>query len=333
MVSIGGYGGYVPLYRIERSTIAEQHGDYPSGGETTVPSHDEDHITMGVKAAKEALSHADVDGSSLDVVYVASVSDPFDEHGLAPPVGYAVGADQDVRVADFDGLARSATTAIQAAADAIEAGSAETALVVGSDVLTAPAGSAVERTAGAGAAAIVLQEQNGTVATIEGITNATTGFVGRFAVRDQGPVEGDSSFNRDVGYLDAVPAAIEALAERGHTVEPDRAALPAEDSSWGDRALAATDLDAERHGTFDAVGYVGAAGVLLDAVAALEAASPGEQLLVAAYGPGGSDALLLETSTGIETLPETTLQEYVDSKEYVTYAKHRAYRTQVGGDA
>ncbi|RBI62370.1 hypothetical protein DMJ13_10895 [halophilic archaeon] len=38
MASIRGYGSYVPLYRIERASIAEQHDDHASGGETAVPA-------------------------------------------------------------------------------------------------------------------------------------------------------------------------------------------------------------------------------------------------------------------------------------------------------
>jgi 3-hydroxy-3-methylglutaryl CoA synthase len=332
MVSIAGYGAYVPIYRIERSTIAEQHGDYPKSGEVAVPSNDEDHITMGVKTAEQALSHAGVDGAGVDAVYASSVSDPFDEHGLAPHIGYAVGGGDDLRVADFESSARAATTAIQAATDAIEAGHVETALVVGTDVITAAAGSAVEQTAGAGAGALVLQERDGNVATIQGIANETTGFVGRFSVSGESPIEGDATFNREAGYLKAVPGAIGKLVDEGFTVEPHHAALPAEDGGWGDRALRATELEAERHTTFDAVGYAGAASVFLDTAAALEAAAAGEQLLVASYGPGGSDALV-ETSTDVTTTPEMTLQDYLDSKKYVTYAKHRQFRTQVGGEA
>lgn len=332
MVSVAGYGAYVPLYRIERSTIAEQHGGYTRDGELSVPSYDEDHITMGAKAGKQALSHAGVEGEELNAIYTASVSDPFDEHGLAPHIGYALDADGDLRVADFEGSARAATTAIQAAADAIEARRVDTALIVGTDILSGAPGSSVEQTAGAGAGALILQDADGNVATLEGAANETTGFVGRFSVSGQTPVEGDATFNREAGYLDAVPGVIERLVDGGFTVEPQHAALPAEDSGWGDRALAAMDLDAERHDTFDAVGYAGAASVLLDGVAAFEAAAAGEQVLIASYGPGGSDALLLETSSNVETYPEMTLQDYLESKEYVTYAKHRKFREQIRGD-
>lgn len=333
MVSIGGYGAYVPLYRIKRSTIAEQHGGYSRDGEISVPSYDEDHITMGIKAGKQALSHADVGGEEIDAVYTASVSDPFDEHGLAPHIGYALGADGDSRAADFGGSARAATTAIQSAADAIEAGRINIALIVGVDILSEGSGSSAERTAGAGAGALLLQEQDGNVATLEGIANETTGFVGKFTVSGQTTVEGDATFNREAGYLDAVPGAIERLVEAGFTVEPKHVALPSRDNSWGDRALKTADLAAERHSTFDAIGNAGAASVLLDGVAAFEEASAGDQVLIASYGPGGSDALLIEASSDVETQPEMTLQDYIEHKEYVTYAKHRKFREQVGGDA
>jgi hydroxymethylglutaryl-CoA synthase len=332
MVSIAGYGAYVPLYRIERSTIAEQHGAYPSDGELSVPSHDEDHITLGVSAAKEALAHADVNGEALDAVYVASVSDPFDEHGLAPHVAYAVGADGDVRVADLEGSARAATTAVQTACDAVETGAVDTALVVATDILSASPGSSVERTAGAGAGALVLS-RDGDVADVSRTTTETTGFVGRFTVDGRDAVEGDTTFNREEGYLNAVPCAVGRLTDGEAPVDADHAALPAPEDGWGDRALGMLDLGAERHGTFASIGYAGAASVLLDGIAAIEAADPGDRLLLASYGPGGSDALLLEAGDGAAGAPETTLREYLDSKEYVTYAKHREYRETAGGGA
>lgn len=320
MVTIRGYGAYVPLYRIERTAIAEQHGDYAGGGETAVPAHDEDVVSLAVSAAKHALDHAGVDGTDLDAVYAATTSDPFDERGVAPHVGYAVGADGAVRTGDFQGSARAATNALLAADDTVTAGRAETALVVAADVLHADPGTSAEQTAGAGAGALVVGPDSASgVATVEDAASETTGFVGRFKRAGSSPQEGDGRFNRE-NYLDAVTGAVERLGD----VDPDHAAVPEPDGGWGDRALSALDLDAESHGTFDAVGFAGAGSILLDTVAALDAAAAGDRVLLAAYGPGGSDAVEL-TVTDVRD-QEMTLQEYLDSKEYVTYAKHRDYR-------
>ncbi|GAA0655659.1 hypothetical protein [Salarchaeum japonicum] len=315
MVAIRGYGSYVPLYRIERSAIAEQYGERAGGGETAVPAHDENVTTLGVQAAKNALSHAGIE--SPDAVYAATTSDDFDERGVAPHVAHAVGAGEDARVSDFQGSARAATNAVLAARDAVEAGRADTALVVASDVLTADAGTSAERTAGAGAGALVLGAGDGVAALRESAV-ATTGFVGRFAPAGETPETGDGRFNR-ANYLDAVTTAVGGLDG-----EFDRAAFPAPDGRWGSKAAGALDLDAALDSTFDAVGFAGAGGVLLDLAASLDAAEADETVLLAGYGPGGCDALSIERTT--DGTPEMTTDDYIESKEYVPYGKHRGFR-------
>jgi len=187
MTGIHGYGAYVPLYRVERGDIAQQHGGYAGGGETAVPAHDENVVTLGVQAAKNALEHADADGETLDAVFAATTSDPFDERGVAAHVGYALGAEGEVRTGDFQGSARAATDAVLAARDAV-ANDCETALVVAADVLRADPDSGELQTAGAGAGALVLGQDG--VGSIEETTSNTTGYVGRFK-RQGSPATGD----------------------------------------------------------------------------------------------------------------------------------------------
>jgi 3-hydroxy-3-methylglutaryl CoA synthase len=321
MTGIRGYGAYVPLYRVERADVAQQHGGYAGSGETAVPAHDENVVTLGVQAAKNALAHADVDGESVDAVFAATTSDPFDERGVAAHVGYAVGAEGDVRTGDFQGSARAATDAVLAARDAVANGR-DTALVVAADVLRADPDSDELQTAGAGAGALLLGGEG--VGRLADAASHTTGFVGRFK-RQGTPVSGDGRFNRK-NYLEAVTGAVAGVG-----ADADHAVFPEHDGGWGERAAGAAELDAELHSTFDAVGYAGAGGALLDLAAALDGAAAGETVLLASYGPGGSDALAVDVTA--DTTPEMTVQEYLDSKEYVTYAKHLSFREPLGGDA
>lgn len=330
MVTIRGYGTYLPLYRIERATIADQHGDGGGDGETAVPAHDEDVITLGVAAAKNALAHADLGGDALGAVYAASVTDPFDERGVAPHIATALGAEPAVRAGDFGGSARAGTTALLAGRDAVMADNGPV-LVVGTDLLRAAPGTAAERTAGAGAGAVVLAQEAaeaGPVATVETVAAETSGFVGRFTPAGDSPVAGDGRFNRD-RYLDAATTVLDRLG----VDDPDRVVLAAHDGGWGDRALRAADLAAERHTAFDRVGDLGAAAALVDMALALEAAAPDETIATVGYGAGGADGMTLRTGAGVERLPETTTGDYAESKEYVTYANHRAYRERAGGSA
>ena len=333
MVTIRGYGTYLPLYRIERATIAEQHGDGGGRGETAVPAHDEDVVTLGVAAAKNALAHAALEGTSLGGVYTASTSDRFDERGVAPHIATAIGAGDRTRAADFQGSTRAGTTALIAGRDAVLAGT-EPVLVVATDLLRAAPGTDAERTAGAGAAALVLGRASGAtddagpVATVESVAAETTGFVGRFTPAGDSPVAGDGRFNRE-RYIDAATTVVDRL-DAG---SPDRVALSAHDGGWGDRARRAAELEAERHSAYDRVGDLGAAGALVDTALAFEAATPDESIVTVGYGAGGADGIAFRTAPGVERLPAPTTAEYAESKEYVTYASHRANREPAGGSA
>ncbi len=318
MTDLLGYGAYVPRYRIGRAEIAGQYGHQAGSGETAVPAHDEDVTTMAVEAATDALAAADAAATDLDAVYAATTSDPFDERGVAPHVAHAVGAPDQARVGDFQGSARAATNALLAAIDAVAAGRAGTALVTASDVLVAEPGSTTERTAGAGAGAVVIGADD-VVAQLVDDAVVTTGFVGRFTPAEGTTREGDGRFNR-TAYLRAITDAIAALDGAGF----DRAAFPAADGRWGVKAASAADLDVEHASTFDAVGYAAAGGVLLDLAALLDEAAVGERLLLAGYGPGGCDAVVLERTS--DRTPPTTVAALLARGETVPYGTHRHYR-------
>jgi 3-hydroxy-3-methylglutaryl CoA synthase len=81
------------------------------------------------------------------------------------------------------------------------------------------------------------------------------------------------------------------------------------------------------------VGYAGAASVFIDLARSLEQAASDELLLLVSYGPGGSDALTLSTGDDIDRAPAMTTENLIESKEYVSYAKHRSYRRKARGEA
>jgi hydroxymethylglutaryl-CoA synthase len=324
MVSIQGFGTYIPVYRIEREAIADQHEIPATAGEIAVPAHDESVTSLAVAAAKNALDSAD-DGSTLSAVYTSTTTDRFDERGIAPHVALALGARGDVAVADFQGSARAGTNALLAARDRVEAGNGPI-LVVGADIVAATEGSTAELTAGAAAGAVVLSESGG-LASIERTTQNTTGFVGAFKRSDASSTEGNSRFNRD-RFTDAASGAIERL----DADDVDHVVLPTSESGWESKAVEATSIDAPVQSAFDAVGYAGTASIFVDLALALEEAGSDERILLASYGQGGSDAMLLSTQDAVEQAPEMSTDDLIESKEYVTYAKHRSYRRSARGD-
>ena len=73
----------------------------------------------------------------------------------------------------------------------------------------------------------------------------------------------------------------------------------------------------------------GTAAFALDLVALLEGADPETTVLAVNYGTGGADALRLTTGDGVDRADGYAISELLDAKEYVTYAKHLAYREPV----
>ena len=84
MAGIVGYGAYIPRNRIKVEEIAKVWGaDAPSYKkglmleEKSVPSPDQDTITMSVEASKNALRRAGIDPREIGAVYVGSESHPY----------------------------------------------------------------------------------------------------------------------------------------------------------------------------------------------------------------------------------------------------------------
>ena len=332
---IAGHGGYVPLYRIDRADVAEQHGGRGSG-ESAVPGRDENHVTMASEAAETALARADLDGGALGAVVSASVTDPFAEHGVAAHVAYRLGATGDVRTGDFRATGRAATDALAFARDFVAA-RGDPALLVAADVMPVEQGHDDEAYSGAGAGALVLASgdavdgpdgthPDGTrpVGTVAGTGAETTGFVERHRLHGEAATSGDGKFEGEAGFGPAVEAAAgRALAAAGIEA-PDRVVVAAHDARMASGA-ASEFPDATHDSTFDGVGYAGAATFALDIAHSLESAAGGETVLAAAYGPGGTDAVAVEVAAP-RTDPGPSVAELLDSKEYVPYATHVANR-------
>lgn len=325
MVVLDGYGGYVPLYRIECSAVAAQYGASASG-ETAVPGRDENHVTMACEAAETALDRSGVDGSDPDAVFVSSTTDPFSEHGIAGPVAYRFGATGDVRTGDFGRTIRAATDALIAARDHVTANGGS-ALVVGVDVVPASYGDDEEATAGAGAGAVVLRSDADTpAATIASIGQSTTGFVERHRLQGGSAESGDPKFEGHYQFEETVSPALDR-ATAAVDAPPSRLVLTRPNSRTS-RSIS-RQYAAEQVSTFNDVGFASTASFFLDFAHLLETAQSDESVLAVVAGAGGADAIVFEMGSGVGTEVGLTVAEGIESKEYVTYAEHHDHRDRV----
>lgn len=157
-VGIVGAGGYIPDFRIAASEI-DSEWEPPSGLMTSksIPGQDDDATTMAVEAAASAIADANIAASDLDVIWVGSESKPHAVRSITATVADAVGAGPWVGGADFEFACRGAAEAFIAAAERIESGHCRFILVIASDAAQGAPQDELEKTAGAGAAAFVLE--------------------------------------------------------------------------------------------------------------------------------------------------------------------------------
>ena len=304
-LGISRYGAYVPRLRLERSAIAAAHGWMAPGlrgqakGSRAFTSWDEDAITMGVEAARDALADISLDG--VKAVRLASTSLPYADLQNAAIVARAVGVPAGVATSDAAGSQRAGTSALLQALKGTES-----ALVIASDNPFAKPASGQEMSFGAGAAAFLLSESD-VIARLIGSASLADVFVDHFRAADaQSDYGWEERWVRDEGYAKIVPRAVAAaltqaqlsIADIQHFVMPSyikgAADMVAKALKFGGTVAGALE---------DGVGYAGAAHALLMLAATLERAQPGERIMPIGFGQGADVLIFQATDTIVAIRP------------------------------
>lgn len=306
MTGICSYGGYVPRYRLDRKLVFSAMGWMNAGnialsrGEKAVANFDEDSITMAVAAGADALKG--IDPTTIGGVYFASTTMPYKERQNAGIISAALGANDNIRAADFGGALKAGTTALLSAIEAVQAGSLNNVVVCVAECRLAKPAAPQELIFGDAAAALVVGNQD-VIAEFKGSYSITHDFVdhyrGGFAKFDR---QWEDRWIRDLGYDQLIPEAVNGLLKKTGLKATDFA-----------KVVYPCHYDAERkklnkmlgiapqaeQGTFMAeIGESGAAQSMVMLVAALETAKPGDKILVVSFG-SGCDAMYFEVTGNI----------------------------------
>src|ERR671932_1825060 len=166
---IVGYGAYVPRFRIAGSEIARVWNGGGAGpvDQKSVACPDEDTITMTIEAGRNALRRARLDGSALGTVWVGSESHPYSVKPSGTIVAEALGATPWVSAADLEFACKAGSEALTAGMGMVGSGMAEYVLAIGADTAQGRPGDALEYTAAAGAAALLIGPADNALAVIE----------------------------------------------------------------------------------------------------------------------------------------------------------------------
>jgi hydroxymethylglutaryl-CoA synthase len=148
------YGAYIPYYRLKRSEIGAVLGAGGGRGARAVAGYDEDAVSMGVEAGRQALRA--LDGAAPERLLFATANPPYLDKTNANVIHAALRMDPDALAVDVMGSVRSGVGALLMAAEA-----PRPTMAVLSDIRTGLPGGADERDGGDGAAAFVFGGDGG----------------------------------------------------------------------------------------------------------------------------------------------------------------------------
>ena len=328
MTGITSFGAYIPYYRLAHKDIARAWGGRASEDERAVANVDEDSITMAVEAVRDLLT--DRDGSEIDGLVFATTTSPYSEKQASALIATVADLRHDVRTADYTNSLRSATTAIRAALDSVESGSASRIIITAADTRLAAPRSSAERLFGDAAAAIEVGRER-VIANLVASHSTVDEMTDLWRRNDDQFVSGwEERFSVTQGYQRVVVQAVSELFERTGIgpSEISKAVFYAPDKSalaGVAKSLKLTPEQIPDH-LFSQVGNTGAAMPVLVLSSVLEEARAGEKILVTGYG-SGCDVLLFEVTDEIARQSGRGVKGHLASRaslgSYERYAKFR----------
>jgi 3-hydroxy-3-methylglutaryl CoA synthase len=327
-----GYGAYIPRSRLQRSAVYASNSWFAPDlkglvkGERAIANWDEDPITMGVEAARDALTG--IQRERIGAITLCSTTLPFADRLNAGVVKEALNLSDTVAALDATGSQRVGVSAL---IQALNAAGAAPHLCIASELRKAPPASVQELTYGDAAAAILVGKGSG-IARFLGAHSVTIDFVDHYRSAGE-PFDyvWESRWIRDEGYMkiagDGLRAALAKIGVAGQDI--DRAAIAV--SAGGVAAALAKKVGIRPEAVVDtfaaSVGDTGVAHPFLMLTAALEQAKAGEKVLVAAFGQG-VDTAVFEVMPTAKQLPSRrgvtgSLARRKPDTNYLRYLFHR----------
>ncbi len=336
-VGIVGYGAYVPRYRLPASEVSRMWTGGKGGvpiKEKAVPGLDEDVVTMSIEAARNALSRAEIDPRNIRAVWVGSESHPYAVKPTSTIVAESIGAVPNTQAADWEFACKAGTEAMQAAIGFVGSGMARYALSIGMDTAQGRPGDALEYTAAAGGAAMLIGPGEESVAVIEGsysFVTDTPDFWRR--AHANYPSHGDR-FTGEPAYFKHIMGAAEALMEALGTTAAhyDYAVFHQPNAKFPQRVAKMLGFAPEQIAPgllSPRIGNTYAGSAVIGLTATLDVAQPGQRILLVSYGSGaGSDAFSMRVTDRIDQVRDKALttEAYIARRTEIDYATYTRYR-------
>ena len=336
-VGIVGYGAYIPQYRLPAAEIARVWGRSEKAvpiKEKAVPGLDEDTVTIGIEAARNALARADIDPGLIRAVWTGSESHPYAVKPSSTVIAEAIGTSQHIQAADLEFACKAGTEAMVMGMGLVGSGMGDFALVLGVDTAQAKPGDALEYTAAAGGAAFVIGPAEIALVEIISTYSYVTDTPDFWRRAYQHYPEHGQRFTGEPAYFKHVHTAAQTMMDESGTSAQDYAyAVFHQPNAKFPRRVAKqlgfTDEQIKTGLLSPVIGntYAGASPLGLTAI--LDEAHPGDRILMVSYGSGaGSDALDVRVTDRITERRHAapTTAEYIARRIEINYATYARYR-------
>ncbi len=345
-VGIKGYAGYVPKYRITPEDIGDVWGE---DGETmgrglrvkskSVPSPDEDVVTISTQSAKWAMERADITGKDLEAIYVGSESHPYAVKPTATIVAASLAASPHMTAADYEFACKAGTAAFQTCMGLVSSGMIENGMAIGADTSQGAPGDALEYTAAAGGAAYVIGSED-LLAKIEETVSYTTDTPDFWRREGEKYPQHGGRFTGKPAYFKHVTKCTEKLLERTGKEPDDYDHVVFHQPNGKFPVKAAKKLGFSKEQLEPGllvtdIGNTYSGAVPLGLASTLDQSEPGDEILVTSYGSGaGSDSFDIKVTENIENVREKdvpTIEDLTSDVEYIKYSVYAKYRDKIKG--
>ena len=309
MVGITSYGAYIPRLRLDRMAIFQAMGWFAPAlmmvaqGERSMCNWDEDAITMAVAASRDCLRGQDK--QKLDALFLASTTLPFADRQNAGIVSAALNLKDNLITADHTSSQKASTTAMISALDSVKSGERKSIMVAATDRRETKAAYFYEMWFGDGAASLMVGDTD-VIAEYKGSYSVTHEFVDHYrGSAMKYDYVWEERWARDAGYGSIIPEVVKGLFEKLAISMDDVDKLVFPCVFKRDHRNIAAQLGANSDKLVDNMhavcGETGTAHPFVMFISALEAARPGDRILMVGFGQG-ANALLFEVTENITQL-------------------------------
>jgi hydroxymethylglutaryl-CoA synthase len=344
MAGIVGYGAYIPRNRIKVEEIAKVWGaDAPSYKkglmleEKSVPSPDQDTITMSVEASKNALRRAGIDPREIGAVYVGSESHPYAVKPSGTVLAEALNATPEVHTADLEFACKAGTEGMFIALSLVQAAAVKYGLAVGADTSQGAPGDALEYSTAAGAAAFIFGRDKLVAETLHTYSYATD--TPDFWRREyQYYPQHGGRFTGDPAYFAHILGAARGIMAKAGMKPADFQYVIFHQPN-GKFPLRAGEILGFSRKQIDPgwlvpkLGNTYSGSSPLGLTSTLDIAKPGDMILLVSYGSGaGSDGFIFRVTARIDevrNLAPRTRDMLDRNKNYIDYGVYAKYRRKI----